>query len=378
MTFKFSEDFCKNKAENKEKESLFELEFSVGDKFYAYGFSLILSQGKIIEEYLYELLEDGSSKNIFIRDFDSKVTLGDGIKLNQAELNRFKVYSEDFLDQKEELFLTYINNDKKFNEKSGFLVFKNVYDWLINNIIVIPNYEGFLNIDAYSDENSLEKIRSLIRSLDFGISEINLKQISINELHNEVSSEEFSRFFKTLNQRFKNLVSKCEQLIWKINNGLYLVKLFPHEEPNIITIVLKHDNSSFDFSFASESEGTKRFLLLVNLLLINNDDLIFAMDEIDRSWHPKLTQRFLELFMKANQDKRILILCSTYENFILSDDFFCKDEIIFTKKDSKNSTIIYPLDRFKEGVDNLLGEAYLDGRFGAIPKFSQFSFKETD
>ncbi|MDD6178174.1 MAG: hypothetical protein PUB15_09605 [Ruminobacter sp.] len=157
MTFKFSEDFCKNKAENKEKESLFELEFSVGDKFYAYGFSLILSQGKIIEEYLYELLEDGSSKNIFIRDFDSKVTLGDGIKLNQAELNRFKVYSEDFLDQKEELFLTYINNDKKFNEKSGFLVFKNVYDWLINNIIVIPNYEGFLNIDAYSDENSLEK-----------------------------------------------------------------------------------------------------------------------------------------------------------------------------------------------------------------------------
>ena len=157
MTFKFSEDFCKNKAENKEKESLFELEFSVGDKFYAYGFSLILSQGKIIEEYLYELLEDGSSKNIFIRDFDSKVTLGDGIKLNQAELNRFKVYSEDFLDQKEELFLTYINNDKKFNEKSAFLVFKNVYDWLINNIIVIPNYEGFLNIDAYSDENSLEK-----------------------------------------------------------------------------------------------------------------------------------------------------------------------------------------------------------------------------
>ena len=90
----------------------------------------------------------------------------------------------------------------------------------------------------------------------------------------------------------------------------------------ISTIVLKHDNSSFDFSFASESEGTKRFLLLVNLLLINNDDLIFAMDEIDRSWHPKLTQRFLELFMKANQDKRILILCSTYENFILSDDFF--------------------------------------------------------
>lgn len=29
--------FCKNKSENKERESVFELQFTVGDKFYAYG-----------------------------------------------------------------------------------------------------------------------------------------------------------------------------------------------------------------------------------------------------------------------------------------------------------------------------------------------------
>ena len=40
-------DFCRNKEENKTRESVFELQFTVGDTFYAYGFSAILSQRKI-------------------------------------------------------------------------------------------------------------------------------------------------------------------------------------------------------------------------------------------------------------------------------------------------------------------------------------------
>ena len=48
-------DFCRNKEANKERESVFELQFTVGDTFYAYGFSAILSQRKITEEWLFEL-----------------------------------------------------------------------------------------------------------------------------------------------------------------------------------------------------------------------------------------------------------------------------------------------------------------------------------
>ena len=35
--------FCKNRKENKERESSFEIQITVGDKFYAYGFSAVLS-----------------------------------------------------------------------------------------------------------------------------------------------------------------------------------------------------------------------------------------------------------------------------------------------------------------------------------------------
>ena len=36
-------DFCRNSLENQNRESVFELQFTVEDKFYAYGFSAILN-----------------------------------------------------------------------------------------------------------------------------------------------------------------------------------------------------------------------------------------------------------------------------------------------------------------------------------------------
>lgn len=40
-------DFCRNKEENRDRESIFELQFTVDDKFYAYGFSVVLSERKL-------------------------------------------------------------------------------------------------------------------------------------------------------------------------------------------------------------------------------------------------------------------------------------------------------------------------------------------
>lgn len=42
--------FCKNRQENKERESSFEIQITVGDKFYAYGFSAVLSRRKVTGE----------------------------------------------------------------------------------------------------------------------------------------------------------------------------------------------------------------------------------------------------------------------------------------------------------------------------------------
>ena len=73
--------FCKNRKENKERESSFEIQITVGDKFYAYGFSAVLSRRKVTGEWLYELYQNGSAKCLFEREGSKRPVLNDGITL---------------------------------------------------------------------------------------------------------------------------------------------------------------------------------------------------------------------------------------------------------------------------------------------------------
>ena len=50
------------------KKSYFELELMLDDKYYAYGFEVILSKGKFTSEWLVELASDNREKIIFSRD----------------------------------------------------------------------------------------------------------------------------------------------------------------------------------------------------------------------------------------------------------------------------------------------------------------------
>ncbi len=77
--------FCKNRQENKERESSFEIQITVGDKFYAYGFSAVLSRRKVTGEWLYELYQNGSAKCLFEREGSKRPVLNDGITLTNTE-----------------------------------------------------------------------------------------------------------------------------------------------------------------------------------------------------------------------------------------------------------------------------------------------------
>jgi len=48
-----------------------------------------------------------------------------------------------------------------------------------------------------------------------------------------------------------------------------------------------------------------------------------------------------------------------------------KDEIWLINKDKSGESTIYSLDEFNERFDKKIVRAYLDGRYGAIPKFDK-------
>lgn len=104
--------FCKNRQENKERESSFEIQITVDDKFYAYGFSAVLSRRKVTGEWLYELYQNGSAKCLFEREGSKRPVLNDGITLTNTEKNKFETYADDFEGNETSLFLTEMNRGK--------------------------------------------------------------------------------------------------------------------------------------------------------------------------------------------------------------------------------------------------------------------------
>lgn len=371
-------DFCKNRKENKDRESIFELQFTVDDKFYAYGFSAILSQRKITEEWLYELMQDGSAHNLFLREGSDAPVLGEGVNLTETEKNRFAVYSEDFAGHDTQLFLTEMNRGKKYVANSRFLFFQNTFNWIMNNIIVINPNMGISSTDAYYSTESLENISRLIRTFDTGISEIKTKIISVEEMGKMIPSEVLSGIFGHLKMQMQLTNLPQIQMTWRMDEGFFNIRIKENSEPEITTLVLKHGRSIYDFNFSEESDGTKRLFDLIDMLLIKRADTVFVVDELERSLHPKLTEHFLKLFMEAHEGVRMQLIFTTHEDTIMDQELFRRDEIWFVERDADNSSKIYSLDRFKERYDKKLSKAYLEGRYGAIPVFKQFTFQKEE
>lgn len=369
-------DFCRSKEANKTRESVFELQFTVGDTFYAYGFSVILSQRKIIEEWLYELMQDGGAHQLFIREGSNAPVLGADVKLSTAEKSRFTVYSEDFIDQDAQLFLTEMNRGKKYAKNSKLLFFSEAFSWIMNNIIVINPNIGISNTEAYYNDESLENISKLIHTFDTGVTDIKTRQITVDEMSKMIPVEAVQSIFAHLKAQMQMTNLPSIQMTWRVEGGFFNIRIQGNSEPEVSTLVLKHGKSAFDFSFVEESDGTKRLFDLIDMLLTDRPDTVFVVDELERSLHPKLTERFLKLFMEAHEGVRMQLVFTTHEDTIMDQSLFRRDEIWFVERDADNASRIYSLDRFKERYDKKLSKAYLEGRYGAIPIFRQFSFQK--
>lgn len=369
-------DFCRNREENKTRESVFEIQFTVFDRFFAYGFSTVLSEQRITEEWLYELMQDGSARNLFMREGGKAPVLGEGVHPDKGEINRFVVYSEDFAGNNTGLFLTEMNRGKKYTDKSKLLFFYFIYTWIMNNIIVINPNIGISNTDAFYNAKSLEHISRLIQTFDTGVTDIKTKVISVDEMGKMIPAEVLTDIFANLKRQMQMTKLPEMQTTWRFNEGFFNIRMREGAEPEITTLVLRHGRSVFDFEFAEESDGTKRLFDLIDMLMTSRDDTVFVVDELERSLHPKLTEHFLKQFMEFYSEKRMQLFFTTHEASIMDQQLFRRDEIWFVERDADLASKIYSLDRFKERYDKKLSKAYLEGRYGAIPVFSQFSFRE--
>lgn len=364
--------FCRNSAANETKESTFEIQMEINGKFYAYGFSAILAERWMTGEWLYELYQNGTARCIFEREGNSKPKLDESINLSREDRIRFDTYAADFEDNIADLFLVEMNRGKKFVSDSRLHIFKKIYDWLRNHIVIVTPNSRLTDFKYYYENDSLAIINDLILTFDTGVSNVRIEEIDMNDLAKMLPKPIFDDVMKKVRNKMIDNGMSSFHMSGRSDTCFFNIEVKGNEEPKITTIKLRHGKSVYDFDFEDESDGTRRLFDLMDMLLIEEDDIVFIVDELERSLHPKLTEHFLELFGERHKERKIQLIFTTHESSIMEQELFRRDEIWFIERDENNNSKIYSLDRFKERYDKKLSKAYLEGRYGAIPIFKKF------
>ena len=150
-------------------------------------------------------------------------------------------------------------------------------------------------------------------------------------------------------------------------------------EDNIIfeikTIHTGAQNQRIEFEFDEESDGTQKLFSFAGpwLNVLETGRVLF-IDELHDNLHPKLVRFLVDLFQNPKTNtKNAQLIFTTHETSILNQDVFRRDQIWFCEKDKTQATSLYPLTDFspRKGRENL-EDAYLAGRYGALPYVRKF------
>lgn len=378
--------FCKQSEENKAQPSFFEFEFYTNGCFYAYGFSAILSRQSVIAEWLYRLYPDKNKQDyIYEREISDSQ---DSYRLNvnkdylhlSNEESHFLGISSDYMDDKRILFLNTINKSKKATSSKNLLCFLDVYKYFSISLDFIMPDTVFQSFECYeNNEDNFQVFIDTVNSFDTGIVDIKDEQLDIIELEAKLPREVLKTLSKKLDENLNNSSIGQFAIILSGPMGWYRIEQKDRDKPlSVTTMVLRHKNSLYDFTFSEESDGTKKIFDLLRIVMQNKEDRVYIVDEFERSLHPKVTQQLIELFVGFTKGKSIQLIFTTHESTIMSQDVFRRDEVWFVEKNEKNASVIYSLDKFSKRYDRKIDKAYLDGRYGALPIFTQLECKGGD
>ena len=351
-------------GDNVSRPSKFEFEFKHQERCYIYGFEV--DNRRVHEEWLYEI-----KKTTEVMLFE-RVTTSEGetsVDFGNVDSNSKK--EADFLEfvamgmgiRPNQLFLTEsMENDIEH--------FADVYQWFTEVLVIIYPHTRFssLAVMAVVDENFGVSMAEYLDQLGTGIRGLEIKPIRPDqELPEEVIQR--LREMPSSDKKFISLTNdNHERYLADWSNGDLAVKklMFQHSMTDC------EENVTFDIT--EESDGTRRLLdLLPAFTNLPHQDHVIIIDELDRSLHPQLSYKLLELFLE-DATSHSQIIATTHEENLLDLDLLRRDEIWFMEKDPLGASHVYSLEEFTPRSDKDIEKGYLVGRYGAIPVFGNLSF----
>lgn len=141
-----------------------------------------------------------------------------------------------------------------------------------------------------------------------------------------------------------------------------------------LRLLHKAAGQSTPLDFIAESEGTKAWFRLIGpVLTALQEGSVVLFDELDASLHPALSAELIRLFHShATNPYGSQLLFTSHDTSLLNH--LNRDEVWLTEKREDGSTRLGALAEFageRVRKSRNLENAYLHGRFGAIPQVDQ-------
>jgi len=345
---------------NINKPSKFQFDIKHNNKYYSYGF--ILDSNQIHKEWLYEI--NKNREKLLFRRTTSKA------KITNLE------FGKNLSKRKENQFLKFVSKGTRPNQlfltesvQRNVKNFYAVYDWFQNVIrIIFPDskYEG-IEFFFSGKKEIKEIILMLIKYFDTGISDIICDEYLLGDLKG-IQDELIERLEKKLN------IEDSHSIISSPKGEKYLVHKDEKGSLKALRLTSRHtikeSKEEAIFNIEEESDGTQRILdFLPALISYLTTDCVFFIDEIDRSLHPLLVIKFLNVFFGLSSENNGQLIVTTHDSNLLNLKLLRKDEIWFIEKNKDGESSVYSLEDFKPRYDKDIQKGYLLGRFGAIPFF---------
>ena len=363
-----------------EKPGVFEYRIYTNDHEYSYGIAISYTKQEIISEWLYRVEKSGSELCIYNRNVDdngNSTVESDIISSKNKESQRLSIYLDDFgigisdVFRKKSILSDLASRGKATD--GYFAEIYSVYLWFERLIIIYPGTK-------YNMINELG-LDSSRKSFFQGI--MNYFYTGIKSIESQEQEFDFDKLFEDFPHAQAEKI-KADFYKQTANGPINIrindqfVKLHRDNSGNVVynKLILNHGNPEDMFEYTDESDGTKRLFDLVPILYDVGKDSVILIDEIDRSLHTKLSQKFLEMFYENNEDNTCQLIATTHDSNLLDLDLVRQDEIWFVERDESHASQLYSLNKFKERFDKKIDKEYLLGRYGAIPIFNDMLLTE--
>ena len=263
------------------------------------------------------------------------------------------------------LLLPYLG--KYYAEESPLV--RIAYSWFDEKLqLVLPaSVHGFVPHMLDTDVDFSALVNSTLPELKTGIDKLAVKKELIAE--EDVKGTKLMRLIKSA----KEHPGEPQATVGRnaSDNAINVI----YEDGNVYmkTLVAVHkdlDGADVEMPLRDESDGTRRLIEYMPLLYaIIQKDMVYMVDEIERSIHPIMIKDIVRKLSESETAKGQLIF-TTHESGLLDQKIFRPDEIWFAQKDAEQATQLYPLSDFNIHNTANIENGYLNGRYGGIPFLS--------